>query len=131
MGQSGTSRRLVLIDDVPFNDPLGGWGSWTRVPFMSVAGREVVDGSSSSLYGNYGMGGVINIATSRPARRTIEVKPQYCSRSSPKVDFFTSDQWNKAGAGVEGNFFKTEGYPTCAPGRGGQNRNKANGDLQK
>jgi outer membrane receptor protein involved in Fe transport len=111
IGPSGTSRTLVLIDDVPFNDPFGGWVYWTRVPLMSVDRIEVVDGSSSSLYGNYGMGGVINIATSRPARRTIEVKPQYGSRTSPKVDYFASDRWNKAAAIVEGTFFDTHGYP--------------------
>ena len=32
IGPSGVSRTLVLIDGVPFNDPFGGWISWTRVP---------------------------------------------------------------------------------------------------
>jgi outer membrane receptor protein involved in Fe transport len=130
IGPSGTSRTLVLIDDVPFNDPFGGWVYWTRVPLMSVDRIEVVDGSSSSLYGNYGMGGVINIATSRPMRRAIEVKPQYGSRSSPKVDFFTSDQWNKAGAIVEGSFFDTDGYPIVAASERGPIDNNATVDFK-
>ncbi len=29
VGPSGVSRTLVLIDDVPFNDPFGGWVYWT------------------------------------------------------------------------------------------------------
>ncbi len=66
IGPSGTSRTLVLIDDVPFNDPFGGWVYWTRVPLMSVDRMELVDGSTSSLYGNYAMGGVINIVTRQP-----------------------------------------------------------------
>ena len=70
IGPSGVSRTLVLLDGVPFNDPFGGWVYWTRVPLESVERIEIVDGSSSSLYGNYAMGGVINIVTSRPARRT-------------------------------------------------------------
>ena len=111
IGPSGTSRTLVLIDDVPFNDPFGGWVYWTRVPLMSVDRIEVVDGSSSSLYGNYAMGGVINIATSPSARRTIEFKPQYGTRTSPKFDFFGSDRWNKVGVAVEGSIFNTDGYP--------------------
>ena len=74
IGPSGVSRTLVLIDGVPFNDPFGGWVYWTRVPLESVDRIEVVDGSSSSLYGNYAMGGVINIVSSRPARRTVEFK---------------------------------------------------------
>ena len=70
IGPSGVSRTLVLVDGAPFNDPFGGWVYWTRVPLESVDRIEVVDGSSSSLYGNYAMGGVINIVTSRAARRT-------------------------------------------------------------
>ena len=60
----------------PRKRPVRGWVYWTRVPLESVDRIEVVDGPSSSLYGNYAMGGVINILTAHPERRTIEVKPQ-------------------------------------------------------
>src|SRR3989441_756146 len=113
IGPSGVSRTLVLIDGVPFNDPFGGWVYWTRVPLESVDRVEVVDGSSSSLYGNYAMGGVINIV-SRPPHRTIELKPQYGNHHSPKVDFFGSDVWGKLGATVEGSVFDTRGFPIVA-----------------
>src|SRR5882672_1987316 len=63
IGPSGVSRTLVLYDGVPFNDPFGGWVYWTRVPLESADRIEVIDGSSSSLYGNYAMGGVISINT--------------------------------------------------------------------
>jgi outer membrane cobalamin receptor len=86
IGPSGVSRTLVMIDDVPFNDPFGGWVYWTRVPLGAVDRIEMVDGSTSSLYGNYAMGGVINIVTSRAARRTIELKPQYGNLNSRKLD---------------------------------------------
>ena len=111
IGPSGTSRTLVLIDDVPFNDPFGGWVYWTRVPLMSVDRIEIVDGSSSSLYGNYAMGGVINIATSPSVRRTLEFTAQYGTRTSPKFDVLASDRWNNVGVTVEGSFFNTDGYP--------------------
>ena len=88
IGPSGVSRTLVLVDGAPFNDPFGGWVYWTRVPLESVDRIEVVDGSSSSLYGNYAMGGVINIVTSRASRRTVELKPQYGNHASPKLDYF-------------------------------------------
>jgi outer membrane receptor protein involved in Fe transport len=130
IGPSGTSRTLVLIDDVPFNDPFGGWVYWTRVPLMSVDRIEVVDGSSSSLYGNYAMGGVINIATSQSARRTIELKPQYGSRTSPKFDFFGSDRWNKVGVAVEGSFFNTDGYPIVVAVERGPIDNNATVDFR-
>src|SRR6059058_3778969 len=77
VGPSGVSRTLVLLDGVPFNDPFGGWVYWSRVPLESTERIEVVDGSGSSLYGNYAMGGVINIVTGAPVRRTLDVKTQY------------------------------------------------------
>jgi|SoiMethySBSTD1v2_1073268.scaffolds.fasta_scaffold04193_14 outer membrane receptor protein involved in Fe transport len=111
IGPSGVSRTLVMVDGVPFNDPFGGWVYWTRVPLESVDRIELIDGSSSSLYGNYGMGGVINIISDRPARRSIDFKTQYGNHGSPKADFFASDVWGKFGAAVEGSYFDTDGFP--------------------
>ena len=120
IGPSGQSRTLVLLDGIPFNDPFGGWVYWTRVPLASVDRVEITEGTSSSLYGNIAMGGVINIITSRPTRRTIELKPQFGSRNSPKFDFFASDQFtSKVSAAVEGSFLNTDGFPiVAAPERG-------------
>ncbi len=126
IGPSGQSRTLVLLDDIPFNDPFGGWVYWSRVPLVSVDRIEITEGTSSSLYGNYAMGGVINIITSRPTRRTIELKPQYGNRNSPKVDFFASDRWNKVGAAVEGSFLNTDGFPIVAARERGPIDNNAN-----
>src|SRR5437660_6325392 len=111
VGPSGVSRTLVLPDGVPFNDPFGGWVYWSRVPLDSADRIEVVDSSSSSLYGNYAMGGVINIVMSPAVRRTVEVKPQYGNRNSPKVDFGASDVWGKVGASMDGSAFNTDGFP--------------------
>jgi len=114
VGPSGVSRTLVLLDGVPFNDPFGGWVYWTRVPMESADRIEVVDGSTSSLYGNYAMGGVINIISSRPTRRTAEVRAQYGNLNTSKVDFFGSDVMGKLGVALEGSLFDTKGYPIVA-----------------
>lgn len=114
VGPSGVSRTLVLLDGAPFNDPFGGWVYWTRVPLGSLDRIEVVDGSSSSVYGNYAMGGVINIVTIPPARRTLEVSSQYGNRSTPKVDLAASDRWGKLRASLDGSIFSTDGYPIVA-----------------
>ena len=111
IGPSGVSRTLVMVDGVPFNDPFGGWVYWTRVPLESVDRIELIDGSSSSLYGNYAMGGVINIVSDKPARRSVDFKTQYGNHSSPKADFFASDVWGKLGAAVDGSYFDTDGFP--------------------
>jgi outer membrane receptor protein involved in Fe transport len=126
IGPSGQSRTLVLLDGIPFNDPFGGWVYWTRVPLESVDRVEITEDSSSSLYGNIAMGGVINIITSNPTRRTLELKPQYGNNNSPKLDFFGSDQWNKVSALVEGSLLHTDGFPIVAPIERGPIDNNAN-----
>jgi len=111
IGPSGVSRTLVLLDGVPFNDPFGGWVYWTRVPLGSADRIEIVDSSSSSLYGNYAMGGVINIMTAPASRRTVDVGAQYGSRNTPKLDFRASDVWGTLGMVLDGALFDTDGYP--------------------
>ena len=103
IGPSGVSRTLVLLDGVPFNDPFGGWVYWTRVPLESTDRIEMVDGSSSSLYGNYAMGGVINIVTSRAGAADARDQAAVRHPDSPKFDFFASDVWGKLGVAVEGS----------------------------
>jgi outer membrane receptor protein involved in Fe transport len=111
IGPSGVSRTLVLVDGTPFNDPFGGWVYWTRVPLEDTDRIEIVDGSSSSLYGNYAMGGVINIVGNRAVRRTVDFKTQYGNHNSPKADVFASDVWGKVGLSVNGSVFDTDGFP--------------------
>jgi outer membrane receptor protein involved in Fe transport len=125
LGPSGVSRSLVLIDGIPFNDPFGGWVYWTRVPLENVDRIEVVEGSGSSLYGNYAMGGVINIQSTRPRRRTAELRTQYGNLSSPKVDFAVSDVWGKFAASLDGSGFKTDGFPIVADSERGAIDNNA------
>ena len=114
VGPSGVSRTLVLLDNVPFNDPFGGWVYWTRVPLMDTERIEIVDGATSSLYGNYAMGGVINIVTHRAEPRTLVFKPQYGNRGTPKMDLFASHAWDGFGATFNATTFDTDGYTIVA-----------------
>jgi outer membrane receptor protein involved in Fe transport len=111
IGPSGVSRTLVLLDGVPFNDPFGGWVYWTRLPMERASRIEIVDGSSSSLYGNYAMGGVINVVTSSPERRTLALRTQYGNLNTPKLDVAASDVWGKLGVSVDAGMFSTDGFP--------------------
>ncbi|MCC7007396.1 MAG: TonB-dependent receptor [Acidobacteria bacterium] len=126
IGPSGVSRSLVLLDGVPFNDAFGGWVYWTALPIESAERIEVVNGASSSLYGSYAMGGVLNVVTSQPTRRTVEMKAQYGNRSTPKLDLRASDVWGKVGVAVDATAFDTDGYANVLPSqRGGVDNNVA------
>jgi len=130
IGPSGVSRTLVLLDDVPFNDPFGGNVFWTRVPLMNAQRIEVVEGPSSSLYGNYAMGGVINIVTSQPSPRTLIFKPQYGNRATPKMDLFASDVFGHLGVTVDASALQTDGYVIVAPEERGPIDNEVNVRFQ-
>jgi outer membrane receptor protein involved in Fe transport len=125
IGPSGVSRTLVLLDEVPFNDPFGGWVYWTRVPLMDTDRIEIVEGATSSLYGNYAMGGVINIVTNRAQPRTLIFRPQYGNRGTPKLDLFGSDVWGKLGATFNATRFSTDGYKIVAQEERGPIDNEA------
>ena len=110
IGPSGVSRTLVLVDGVPFNDPFGGWVYWTRLPIEQADRIEVVDGTSSSQYGNYAMGGVINVVSAAPKPRTLDLRMQYGNLDSPKFDVVGSHTWNSFGVVVDGGLYSTDGY---------------------
>lgn len=59
----GGIRALVLLDGVPINDPFFGYMQWSRVPLELVDQVEIVRGGAATLWGNYAMGGVINVRT--------------------------------------------------------------------
>lgn len=110
IGPSGVSRTLVLVDGVPFNDPFGGWVYWSRIPLEHADRVEVVDGASSSLYGNYAMGGVVNIVSAPAAPRTFTLKAQYGSLNSRHLETLGSDVFGRVGLTVDAGLFQTDGY---------------------
>jgi outer membrane receptor protein involved in Fe transport len=50
---------------VPLNDPFGGWVQWGRINSVAIENVEILRGGSSSLYGNAGLSGAINIKPRR------------------------------------------------------------------
>lgn len=115
IGPSGVSRTLVLLDGVPLNDPFGGWVYWSRVPAFNLDKVEIVEGGHSSLYGNYALGGVINMTTRRPERRAATVRGQIGNQRTAQAEFFAGDKWGRTGVALQGHLFTTEGYRTIAP----------------
>src|SRR6185436_1958143 len=111
IGPSGVSRTLVLLDGVPQNDPFGGWVYWTRVPLEAADRIEVVEGATSSLYGNYAMGGVINILTPRAQTRSLDARVVFGSHDTGKVDASGGLMRGAFAAQVSAAGLRTSGYP--------------------
>ncbi|MCH8268473.1 MAG: TonB-dependent receptor [Acidobacteria bacterium] len=111
IGASGVSRSLVLVDGVPMNDAFGGWVYWDRIPFLSIQQVELANGGGSSLYGNYALGGVLQLLKRIPEPATFEFQGQGGSRESLRGDLYGSHRIGPWGFSVAGSFFDFDGYP--------------------
>ena len=107
----GYGRTLVLIDGLPANDAFYGTVQWNLVPMSSIDSVEFVRGGVSSLYGNYGMGGVININTRTPINSQQEVSASYGTFNTSNVaaskDLIASDALQLR---FSADSFNTDGY---------------------
>jgi outer membrane receptor protein involved in Fe transport len=63
-GGGETDYAAILMDGVPLTSLTAGLANWDVIPIVAVRAIEVMPGSSSALYGDAALGGVINIITS-------------------------------------------------------------------
>ena len=111
----GNARTLVLIDGLPANDAFYGTVQWNLVPMSSIDSVEFIRGGVSSLWGNYGMGGVINIKTKTPVNSQQEVSASYGAFGTSNVaaskDLIASENLQLR---FSADYFNTEGYQNIA-----------------
>ena len=109
-------RTAVLFDGFPINDAWGEWIDWGRVPKGMLDRVEVIEGGTSSLYGNGAMGGVISFF-SRPLSPgavdmmveggSREIRHGYASVGLPIVGALT--------ANFSGDYLQGGGYNLIDP----------------
>lgn len=120
VGGSGTSRALVLFDDIPLNDPFGGWVYWGRIPREDVSSIEVLRGGGSSLYGSDALSGVVSVYPEKAAHSLISAEISGGSESTPDVSVASSlimfKSWD---LDTDGEFFHTNGYILVPPDQRG------------
>jgi outer membrane receptor protein involved in Fe transport len=111
VGASGASRALVLVDDIPLNDPFGGWVYWDRVVRESISDVEVVrGGADASLYGSTAMGGVIQFRPREPERTTISAESSWGSENTPELSFWAGTRRGPWYGSASTDLFRTNGY---------------------
>ncbi len=120
IGPSGASRALVLYDDIPINDPFGGWVYWSRLPPLGIGQIEVVRGGGSALWGNGALGGVINVVSRRPTASGVTAELSRGSFDTTNVDVLGTVVSGPLGATLEGRWFDTGGYDTVLASRRGR-----------
>ena len=109
LAASGASRALVLADDVPLNDPFGGWVYWNRVPSAALAEVSVARGAAGDLYGADALAGVVAIRSSSDA--TVRALAEGGSDGLARLSGYAGHQRVFGAA----EFGRTDGFVTVAP----------------
>lgn len=116
----GGNRALILLDGIPQNDGVAGYIHWNKMPLETVERVEVARGAASSLFGNYAMGGVVNVLTRPLEPGQVAADASYGSFNTTR---FSTSAANGLGGGVALGFFadyeNTDGYNRTLPAERG------------
>ena len=115
VGGTAAARALVLLDGVPVNDPFAGWVPWRAFPSLGLERIEVVPGGGAALYGNYALGGVIQLVSRPITPRTAAVEVESGSFGTGRVEAHVSDRQGPVGVTVDAELFRSDGYRVVAP----------------
>lgn len=76
IGPNGAGRALVTLDDVPLNDPFGGWIYWSRVPPARIEAVRVTRGGGAVTAGPGALTGAIALDSRllAPGSTELDVK---------------------------------------------------------
>jgi len=111
VGSFGDTRALVLLDGIPLNNPFSGYVQWYRVPMETIERVEIVRGGGSSLWGNYAMGGVVNIISHLPTQSELQADLGYGAFDTRRANAYGALADSEAfRVSVDGNYFETAGF---------------------
>ena len=119
LGSTSASRTLVTEDDVPLNDPLGGWIHWNETPELAVRNVEVVRGGASDLYGSSAIGGVLNVLPVRPGNGQFAVSSSFGGLNTYDESAMAEDKFGPWGLLGSAGMIGTDGFIQEAPSQRG------------
>jgi outer membrane receptor protein involved in Fe transport len=115
LGSTAASRTLVVAEDVPLNDPYGGWIHWNELPELSLNSVEVVRGGASDLYGSSAIGGVVNMMLERPELNSVRFTSSYGGENTSDNSVLASTVRGRWSGLASGGILRTDGYTLIAP----------------
>ena len=120
LGSTAASRTLVVSDQVPLNDPFGGWIHWDEIPSLAIADVQLERGGAADLYGSSAVGGVIAVDPVRPAQRVqVAADALGATEKSGEGDLLVSAAGRPGSVLLAGSGVDTGGYiPTAPAARG-------------
>lgn len=116
LGSTAASRTLVVSDQVPLNDPFGGWIHWNEIPALAIHQVRLLRGGSADLYGSSAIGGVVDVEPVVPKKRLqVDADASGATESSALEDVLMT--WSTRWIALLGAFtgLTTGGYIPTAP----------------
>jgi outer membrane cobalamin receptor len=110
IGSTGASRTLILWDNVPINDPFGGWIYWTRIDPNFIDRVEMVRGANTAVFGYDAMGGAISLLAPPPQHQHLLVSYFGGNESTNELSGGYSNLWDRFGFSTNVRGFTTDGY---------------------
>jgi outer membrane receptor protein involved in Fe transport len=130
LGSTSASRTLLTLDDVPLNDPVGGWIHWLEQPELAISNINVARGGASDLYGSAAIGGVMNVGVARPSSTQAEVHSSYGMLGTYAANALAQTKHGPWGVMGAGGALGTDGYIQEAPWQRGPVDVNSNVDAQ-
>jgi outer membrane receptor protein involved in Fe transport len=119
LGSTSASRTLLTEDDIPLNDPVGGWIHWEEQPELAVKAVELVRGGVSDLYGSSAIGGVVNMVPLRPTSDTVELRTSYGAEGTFDDSLLAETKHGPWGLLAAAGALGTDGFIQEAPSQRG------------
>jgi outer membrane cobalamin receptor len=110
LGSNGASRTLVLWDGIPMNDPFGGWVYWTRLDPDEMQQVEVSPSSSTSVFGDRAMDGVMALFSQAIARGDSYLQYDYGSYNEQDLRTGFAETLRHWAVSANVRMYTTDGY---------------------
>lgn len=118
LGSTAASRTLVVSDEVPLNDPFGGWIHWDEIPTLAIENVVLERGGAADLYGSSAIGGVIDVepvSADRQGTLRVVADALGATQNSAEGDLLVTAASHLGSALLAGSGVDTGGYVATAP----------------
>jgi outer membrane receptor protein involved in Fe transport len=118
LGSTAASRTLVVSDQVPLNDPFGGWIHWDEIPSLGIDEVKLLRGGAADLYGSSAIGGVVDVVPVMPPAHGFEVKTDVvgATENTAEESVLLAGVVQRMAVLAAYSGLRTGGYITTAPG---------------
>ena len=109
----GFSQRqiLTMVDGIPIYLPFDGQVDLSQFPLEGLAKIKVIKGTSSTVYGSNGMGGIVNLITQVPTEKTsARLSLNLGSTVNQRYAISLGKKWERIGFWISGEYKKSDGF---------------------